>query len=140
MRTETWLDELAVELAARGVKAADAAGIVVEAEGHLQEAAAAPLTAFGSPAAYAALVVDALEPPHPAPPPAARGLQRTGSASGTCCTARTSSSATARRCSLMGANGAGKSTLLRILAGLLPPTGRAHGRRQQSATRPRTAV
>ena len=62
MRRETWLDELAHELAARGVAQPDVAGIVVEAEGHLRETAAAPLDAFGSPAAYAALVVDALEP------------------------------------------------------------------------------
>src|SRR5262245_8787106 len=67
MRPATWLHELAHELAARGVSADQAAGIVVEAEGHLNETAAPPLDAFGSPSAYAALVADALEPPAAAP-------------------------------------------------------------------------
>ena len=62
MRPETWLDELAHELSARGVAGTTSPAIVVEAEAHLRETGAAPLDAFGSPAAYAALVADALEP------------------------------------------------------------------------------
>ena len=56
MRRQTWLEEFALELAAREVARADIAGIVVEASGHLDETAAAPLEAFGAPAAYAELV------------------------------------------------------------------------------------
>jgi len=62
MRRETWLQELAVELAARGVARGAAAEIVVEADGHLRETAAAPLETFGSPATYATALVDALAP------------------------------------------------------------------------------
>ena len=124
MRRETWLQELAVELAARGVARGAAAEIVVEADGHLRETAAAPLEAFGSPATYATALVDAL----------ASTVLRTAGAT----------RVRARRVSkrygpnhvledvdlelrggeaalLMGANGAGKSTLLRILAGLAEP-------------------
>jgi ABC-type multidrug transport system ATPase subunit len=123
MRRETWLDELAVELAARGVGAGDAAEIVVEAEGHLRETAAAPLSAFGSPAAYAALVVDALEPPRAAPAAGrvrvrARGIRKWDVLRGIDVELRDGQATL-----LMGANGAGKSTLLRILAGLLAPDG-----------------
>jgi ABC-2 type transport system ATP-binding protein len=121
MRTETWLDELAVELAARGVGAGAAAAIVVEAQGHLHETAAPPLDAFGSPAAYAALVADALEPPSAAPPMgritvAARGVRKWDVLAGVDLELRDGQAML-----LMGANGAGKSTLLRILAGLLEP-------------------
>jgi len=62
MRRETWLEELAVELAARGVARGAAAEIVVEADGHLRETAAAPLETFESPATYATALVDALAP------------------------------------------------------------------------------
>jgi ABC-type multidrug transport system ATPase subunit len=127
MRRQTWLEELAHELAAREVGSADIAGIVVEASGHLDETAAAPLEAFGSPAAYAELVADALGAERVPPRVgevrvAARGLRkryrrhtvlddvdlelRGGEA-----------------VLLMGRNGRGKSTLLRILAGLAKPDG-----------------
>jgi hypothetical protein len=47
MRRDTRLHDLT----ARGLNRPDIAGIVVEAEGHLDETAAAPLDAFGSLAA-----------------------------------------------------------------------------------------
>ena len=53
--------ELMEKLAARGVTEQQVASIVVEAEGHLAETAAAPLDAFGSPAAYATRLIDALQ-------------------------------------------------------------------------------
>ncbi len=121
MRPETWLDELAHELSARGVAGTQVASIVVEAEGHLRETASAPLEAFGSPAAYAASVADALEPRVERDLGAVRVRAR-----GVC--KRYGAQRVLEDVDLelrdgeavllMGANGAGKSTLLRILAGL----------------------
>jgi ABC-type multidrug transport system ATPase subunit len=127
MKRETWLDQLAHELAARGVEAPEAAGLVVEAAGHLEETGVAPLVAFGSPARYAGLLVDALEPGDDG---AARPLGQL----------RLRASGVRKRYRrrtvlddvdldlydgevvlLIGRNGCGKSTLLRILAGLLDP-------------------
>jgi len=124
MRRETWLDELAHELSARGVAGTQVASIVVEAEGHLCETASAPLDAFGSPAAYAASVADALAPQVTRVAGAvrvrARGIgKRYGSnrvLEGVDLDVRDGEAVL-----LMGANGAGKSTLLRILAGLADP-------------------
>jgi ABC-type multidrug transport system ATPase subunit len=123
MRADTWLEALAHELAARGVRAADAAGIVVEAEGHLRETADAPLSAFGSPAAYAALVTDALDPdtaPRPLGGPRidARRVARRGRLEPVDVCVHAGEAVL-----LMGRNGAGKSTLLQILAGLLEGDG-----------------
>jgi ABC-type multidrug transport system ATPase subunit len=126
MRRETWLDQLAHELSARGIAETDVAGIVVEADGHLRETTAAPLDAFGSPAAYATAVVDALEPPvtrgtgpvrvH------ARGVSKRYGARRVL-DAVDLELRDGEVVLLMGANGAGKSTLLRILAGLAEPDG-----------------
>jgi ABC-type multidrug transport system ATPase subunit len=122
MRSQTWLHELAHELAARGVTEQQVASIVVEAEGHLAETAAAPLDAFGSPAAYATRLIDALQPPGRARP---RGRVRVSARD---LSKRYGETRVLERLDLdlhdgeavllMGANGAGKSTLLRILAGL----------------------
>lgn len=125
MRRETWLEELAHELTGRGLAPADVAGVVVEASGHLDEAAAAPLDAFGPPAAYAAVVADALAPERSAAPAGrvrvrARGVSkrygRRAVLDGVDLDLRDGEAVL-----LMGANGRGKSTLLRILAGLAPP-------------------
>ena len=62
MRRDTWLDELAVELAARGIDPGETAAVVVEADVHLRETGTGALVAFGSPAAYAAVVAEALGP------------------------------------------------------------------------------
>jgi ABC-type multidrug transport system ATPase subunit len=127
MRRDTWLSELAHELAAREVASSDIAGIVVEASGHLDETAAAPLDAFGSPAAYATLVADALGAERPPPRAgevrvAARGLckryRRRTVLDGFDLELRGGEAVL-----LMGRNGRGKSTLLRILAGLARPDG-----------------
>ena len=125
MTRDTWLGELAHELAARGVERLDVAGVVVEAEAHLDETAAAPLDAFGSPAAYAALVVDALDAPvttRPAGAVRVRARNLDKSYRGR----RVLDSVDVElrdgeAVLLMGPNGSGKSTLLRILAGLLAP-------------------
>ena len=121
----TWLDALAHELAARGVAAAEAAAIVVEAEAHLVEASAAPLEVFGPPAVYADEVTAALGTVRA---PARAGAVRVR--------ARDVSKRFRGRAAfagvglevregeallLIGANGAGKSTLLRVLAGVLRP-------------------
>jgi ABC-type multidrug transport system ATPase subunit len=125
MRRDTWLEALAHELAARDLARADIAGIVVEASGHLDETAAAPLEAFGSPAAYAALVADALgaerePPPRGAVRVTATGLRkryrRQSVLEGVDLELREGEAIL-----LMGRNGRGKSTLLRILAGLAEP-------------------
>jgi ABC-type multidrug transport system ATPase subunit len=125
MRRETWLHELAHELAARGVE--EAAGIVVEAEGHMAETGVEPLASFGSPAAYAAQIVAALDPP-PAAPAVGRVRVRARDLrkhyrdhvvlDGIDVELRAGQAVL-----LMGANGSGKSTLLRILAGLDAPSG-----------------
>jgi ABC-type multidrug transport system ATPase subunit len=125
VRPTTWLHELAHELTTRGVPETEVAEIVVEAECHLAETAAAPLQAFGSPAAYAARVADALQPSAPRP---TRGQLRVRARD---VTKRYGDRRVLERLDLelhageavllMGPNGAGKSTLLRILAGLDAP-------------------
>ncbi len=133
MRRDTWLHELAHELTARGVAETDVAGIVVEAEGHLHETATAPLDAFGSPAAYAALVVDALEP-HVERSPGrtrvrARGVSKRFGAHRVL-DAIDLDLRDGEAVLLMGANGAGKSTLLRSSPGSTRRiAGRARDRR-----------
>lgn len=127
MTRETWLDALAHELAARGLGGAAAAEVVVEAEAHLHETALAPLDAFGTPAAYATLVAEAVDT-HRAAPRAgvtrvrARGItkhyKRRAVLDGVDLELRDGQAVL-----LMGANGIGKSTLLRILAGLVPADG-----------------
>jgi ABC-type multidrug transport system ATPase subunit len=124
MRARTWLDELAHELSARGVAEPLRASIVVEAEGHLRETASAPLDAFGSPAAYAASVAEALEPSVTRVTGRVRVRARgIGKRYGAKCVleALDLDLHDGEAVLLMGANGAGKSTLLRILAGLAEP-------------------
>jgi ABC-type multidrug transport system ATPase subunit len=123
---ETWLEELAHELAARGVASADVAAVVVEVEGHLAESAAAPLDDLGTPAAYADTIVGALDP-RPAPPSRpgpdrlavhdlAVSFRRRPVLDGV------DLSVGAGEVTLViGPNGCGKSTLLRAVAGLLVP-------------------
>jgi ABC-type multidrug transport system ATPase subunit len=124
MTRRTWLDALAHELAARGLAGAAAAEVVVEAEAHLHETALAPLDAFGTPAAYAALVAEAVEPSRPAAAPghvrlSARGVgKRYGRH--TVLDEVDLELRAGEAVLLMGPNGAGKSTLLAILAGLVP--------------------
>jgi ABC-type Mn2+/Zn2+ transport system ATPase subunit len=135
MTEATWLERLAHELAALGVAADDAAAIVVEAEGHLRETAADALASFGTPAAYARLMADALAPVDGAGPALCRAAghvraRATGVGkryrgrtvlAGVDLTVRDGEAVL-----LIGPNGCGKSTLLRILAGLLrPDAGRA---------------
>jgi len=125
VRARTWLDELAHELTARGVPHAQVAGIVVETEAHLHEAAGDPLDTFGAPATYAGAVADALAADRVATAPGrvrvrARGLGkrhgRRAVLDGFDLDLRAGEAVL-----LMGANGRGKSTLLRILAGLDAP-------------------
>ncbi|MBB4663731.1 ATP-binding cassette domain-containing protein [Conexibacter arvalis] len=128
MRTATWIEQLAHELAALDVPSADAAAIVVEAESHLGEAAADPLAAFGAPAAYARLMADALAPAASAGPAAGRVRARVAGVhkryrgrtvlDGVDLTVRDGEAVL-----LIGPNGCGKSTLVRILAGLQRPDG-----------------
>jgi ABC-2 type transport system ATP-binding protein len=123
---ETWLEELAHELAARGVPDADVASAVVEVEGHLVESDTAPLAELGTPAAYADTIAAALEP--------ASG-ERTPGAGPPRLVVRDLTVAYRRRTVLdhidlevgagevalvIGPNGCGKSTLLRAIAGLVP--------------------
>ena len=126
MRTESWLDQLAHELAARGVGADEVASALVEVEDHLAQTSGSPLDEFGSPATYAATVASALDRTRRPSPPVGRAR----------ITAEGIDKAFGRRAVLrgagvevrssevtlvMGPNGCGKSTLLRIVAGLLRP-------------------
>ena len=126
MRAETWLDQLAHELAARGVEPTDAASALVEVEGHLHEVDGSPLDDFGSPASYAATVAEALE--RSRPQRAVIGPSRIAAHGVVKSFGRRQVLADAgvdvRRGEVvlvMGPNGCGKSTLLRIVAGLLRP-------------------
>jgi ABC-2 type transport system ATP-binding protein len=125
MRADTWLDELAHELRSRGVEAGVAAGVVVEAQRHLEEAADAPMAVFGTPASYAERIVDAVEPPAGARRPGvvrlhARGIAKTLGRR-TVLRSCDLELRTGEVALLIGPNGSGKSTLLRILAGVDAP-------------------
>jgi ABC-type multidrug transport system ATPase subunit len=121
---ETWLEELAHELASRGVPSGDAASALVEVEGHLAESATRPLDELGTPAAYAEVIAAALD--------GARA--RSGSTGRTRLAVHDLTVRYRRRTVLdrvdvevgagevtlvMGPNGCGKSTLLRAVAGLI---------------------
>jgi ABC-type multidrug transport system ATPase subunit len=126
MRTETWLEQLAHELDARGVPADEVAAAVVEAQNHLTEAAAEPLADFGTPSAYAATVASALDRRRGTTGPdapvrvAAHGVshrfRRRPVLADVTLEVRAGEVAL-----VMGPNGCGKSTLLRIVAGLVEP-------------------
>lgn len=126
MRNETWLEELACELRARGVAATDVAGVVVELQGHLDDSASSALDTFGVPQAYAAEVSAAIGAGG-GPPPATGPVRVRASR-----VAKSYRQASVLRdvdlevrggevTALIGPNGCGKSTLLRLLAGLERP-------------------
>lgn len=126
MRTETWLEQLAHELAARGVPADVVASVLVEAEGHLEQSSGSPLEDFGSPGSYAATVAATVGCARPGPPTTGRtriDVRGIAKAFGGRPVLRdVDLQIRSGEVSLvMGPNGCGKSTLLRIVAGLVRP-------------------
>jgi ABC-2 type transport system ATP-binding protein len=115
---ETWLEDLAHELAALGVAGERVASIVVEADGHLAETAQPPLETFGSPASYARVLVAALDHRRPARDggPVRVRAREVGKRHRLRSVSLEVNGGEA--VVLVGPNGSGKSTFLRILAGL----------------------